>query len=215
MAIAEINKRYSLLAEDSCCLSCGGAINHSKINPGDICVDLGSGRGTDAMRMAEKCAPTGMAYGIDISDGMIEKATKNAQKLGIENIEFKKAALENLPLDNNSVDIIISNCTINHATNKQQVWNEIYRALKPGGRFVVSDIYATTPVPAMYKSNAEAIAECWAGADTREVYLQTLANAGFTAVNIIEESVPYAKGEIEVCSFTIAAFKPQKTCCCS
>jgi len=207
-----ISERYSGLAESTCCLSCGGAINYAKAQLGETCVDLGSGRGTDALRLAESVGPRGFIYGIDIADGMLEKAERNAQKLGVNNVKFIKTDLETLPLESNSVDLIISNCTINHASNKQKVWNEIYRILKKGGRFVVSDIYSENPVPAEYKNNPEAVAECWAGAITKPEYLRILENAGFTKLEIIEESQPYDKGKIRVSSFTIAARKP---CCCS
>lgn len=210
MDTEQINVRYSLLAEESCCLSCGGAINYSKALPGETCVDLGSGRGTDAMRLAESVGETGFVYGVDVSEGMLTKAQKSAQKLGIKNIQFVKSELEDIKIDSGSVDLIISNCTINHASNKQQTWNEIARILKKGGRFVVSDIYSIGEVPDEYRNDPVAVAECWAGATTKQEYLNTLKQAGFTNIEIIEESQPYAKGKIEVVSFTIAG----KTMCC-
>ncbi len=204
-----VNLRYSDLAETSCCLSCGGAVTHGNASKGEICIDLGSGRGTDVLRMAEDAGPEGFVYGFDISGGMIEKAKKQAHKLGIENVSFIKADLENLPLEDVSADLVISNCTINHVENKQAVWNEIYRVLKPGGRFVVSDIYSTLPVPELYRKDPEAVAECWAGSVTREEYSRELSAAGFTDVEILEESEPYPKGSIEVVSWTLRGVKPQ------
>lgn len=212
MSTQAINTRYTILAEETCCLSCGGAIDHSKAKTNEVCVDLGSGRGTDVMRLAEEVGPDGFVYGIDLSDGMIQKSRKLAQKMGVENVKFIQTELEHLPIEDNSADLIISNCTINHASDKQLVWNEVYRILKKGGRFVVSDIYSTKPVPEMYRADPTAVAECWAGSVTREVYLGQLKNAGFKTVEIIEESKPYPKGEIEVSSFTIRGFKP-KGCC--
>lgn len=212
MSLSEIKYRYDQLADDSCCLSCGGAINYSKAAKGEVCVDLGSGRGTDVLRLAGEVGPEGYAYGLDISDGMIAKAAKNASKLGIENVSFKKCSLESLPLKDNSAHLVISNCTINHAEDKQMVWNEIYRILKSGGRFVVSDIYSLQPVPEKYKNDPVAVSECWAGAVTKYMYMEQLNKAGFSSVSIIEESQPYKKGEIEVSSFTIAGTK--KSCCC-
>jgi SAM-dependent methyltransferase len=210
-----INIRYSDLAETSCCLSCGGAVNHSKPRLGEICVDLGSGRGTDVIRLAQDVGETGFAYGIDISDGMLSKARKNAEKFGIENVEFKKSNLEVIPLEPDSADLLISNCTINHADDKQTVWNEIHRVLKPGGRFVVSDIYSLQEVPDEYRNDSAAVAECWAGSVTRETYVSQLESAGFSDVQILEESEPYEKGQIEVVSWTILGFKAaQKTCSC-
>lgn len=211
MDINPINLRYSNLAETSCCLSCGGAINFALPQKGEVCVDLGSGRGTDVIRMAEKVGEAGFVYGIDIAEGMLLKAEKNAQKLGIQNVKFLKAELESLPLESNSVNLLISNCTLNHAENKQKVWDEIYRILKKGGRFVVSDIYAQQPVPEEYRTNPQMVAECWAGAVTKEEYTRILDNSGFLGVEILEESQPYEKGKITVSSFTIRGIK--KGCC--
>jgi ubiquinone/menaquinone biosynthesis C-methylase UbiE len=205
--INAINERYSVLSEKTCCLSCGGAINHAKAYTGEVCVDLGSGRGNDVIRLAEEVGENGYVYGIDISDGMIAKAKANLEKFEISNTEILKADLENLPIEENTVDVIISNCTINHATNKQAVWNEVFRILKPGGRFVVSDIYATSPIADDYRNDPVAVAECWAGAITRGEYLLMLEEAGFGDIQILEESEPYTKGQAEVASWTIKGIK--------
>lgn len=204
----EINLRYSSLAESTCCLSCGGAINYSDATEGEVCVDLGSGRGTDVMRLAETTGDLGFVYGIDISEGMIEKAKATAAHLGISNVRFIHSQLENTGLQDGIADLVISNCTINHAADKQLVWNEIFRILKPGGRFVVSDIYSTEPVPEEYRNDPVAVAECWAGSVTRGEYLYQIENAGFESVRIIEESNPYDKGKIQVASWTVAGKKP-------
>lgn len=216
MSIVEINKRYSELAKSDCCLSCGGAINHAEAKLNEVCIDLGSGRGTDAIRLAESVGSKGFVYGIDISDGMIEKAIKTAERLTVTNVRFVKSSLEHIPLESGVADIIISNCTINHASDKQLVWNEIYRLLKPGGRFVISDIYSISPVPDEYRNDPVAISECWAGSVTRTEYLLQLERAGFSTVNIIEESASYPKGKVEVSSWTISAYKPKDdySCCC-
>lgn len=202
-----ISVRYDELAETSCCLSCGGAVNHGDPQPGEVCVDLGSGRGQDVLRMAEAVGDTGFVYGVDISEGMLKKARRNAEKLDMENVRFLKSELEKIPLESGSADLLISNCTINHAEDKQAVWNEIYRVLKTGGRFVVSDIYSSEPVPEEYAWDPEAVAECWAGSITKDEYFKTLKQAGFREVRILEESEPYKKGEIEVSSFTITSIK--------
>jgi arsenite methyltransferase len=207
MEIKEINTRYSELAESECCLSCGGAINYAEPQEGEVCVDLGSGRGTDVLRMAESVGETGFVYGIDISDGMLEKARKNAEKFGATNVSFIRCELEKLELPDQTTDLVISNCTLNHASDKQAVWNEIFRILKKGGRFVISDIYATAPIADEYRNDPAAVAECWAGSVTRPEYMQQLEKAGFASVEILEESAPYAKGNAEVCSFTIAGKK--------
>ncbi len=213
MEIKQINLRYSELAESECCLSCGGAINYSEPKQGEVCVDLGSGRGTDVLRMAESVGESGFVYGIDISDGMLEKARKNAEKFNVKNVKFIRCELEKLELPDKVADLIISNCTLNHASDKQAVWNEIFRILKKGGRFVISDIYATSEIAEEYKNNPEAVAECWAGSVTREEYMQHLENAGFTSVEILEESAPYPKGNAEVVSFTISGKKSNKCAC--
>ncbi len=207
MITEAINERYTSLSETSCCLSCGGAINHAKPQPGETCVDLGSGRGNDVIRLAEEVGIKGFVFGIDISEGMIAKANANLEKFEVRNAKILKAELESLPLRNDSVNLVISNCTINHASDKPAVWNEIYRILKKDGRFVVSDIYATQPIAEEYKNNPEAVAECWAGAVTRAEYLTMLEDAGFTDIKIFEESEPYAKGQAEVASFTISGRK--------
>lgn len=202
-----INQRYTYLSETTCCLSCGGAINYAKPLPGEVCVDLGSGRGNDVIKMAEEVGESGFVYGIDISEGMIAKAEANLAKFEVSNAKILKAELEHLPLATDMVDCIISNCTINHATNKMSVWNEVYRILKPGGRFVVSDIYATSPISDEYRNDPEAVAECWAGAVTRAEYLTMLEEAGFRNIRIFEESKPYPKGQAEVASFTVSGEK--------
>ena len=209
MEIKEINNRYSGLAESECCLSCGGAINFAAPKPGEVCVDLGSGRGTDVLRMAESVGETGFVYGIDISDGMLEKARRNAIKFGVSNVSFVCSELEKIELQNEVADLVISNCTLNHAANKQDVWNEIYRILKNGGRFVISDIYAIMAIAEEYRNDPVAVAECWAGSVTRAEYLGHLEHAGFTSVGILEESAPYKKGNAEVASFTITGKKTE------
>jgi SAM-dependent methyltransferase len=215
MDYSSINLRYSQLAKTECCLSCGGALNFSKVKPGEICVDLGSGRGTDVLRMAEQAGEEGFAFGIDISDGMLATARENAAKFGVNNVKFIQSELEKLELPDQTADLVVSNCTINHAADKAAVWNEIFRILKKGGRFVVSDIYATSPVPEEYRSDPVAVAECWAGSVTRQEYLDTLSTAGFQTITVLEESKPYPKGKVEVCSFTIAGERAKgKTCGC-
>jgi len=212
MEIKEINNRYSKLAESECCLSCGGAINYAEPKPGEICVDLGSGRGTDVLRMAELVGETGFVYGIDVSDGMLEKARRNAEKFEVTNVSFVNCELEKLDLPDNLADLVISNCTLNHAADKQAVWDEIYRILKKGGRFVISDIYSIGEIADEYRNDPVAVAECWAGSVTRAEYMQQLEKAGFTTIEIIEESAPYAKGHAEVASFTIAGKKDRCNC---
>lgn len=210
----EINKRYSELAESTCCLSCGGALNYAEARLDEVCVDLGSGRGTDVLRLAENVGKDGFVYGIDISDGMIQKAIVTANRLGITNVEFIQSPLEKIKLNDDVADLVISNCTINHASDKQTVWNEIFRILKKGGRFLISDIYASDSIPEEYKNDPVAIAECWAGSVTRDEYIEQLRTAGFSSINIIEESDPYEKGKVMVSSWTISGEKPSDKCNC-
>jgi len=202
-----IDNRYSSLSESSCCLSCGGAIDYSEAARGEICVDLGSGRGNDVLRLAETVGNNGFVYGIDISEGMLQKARNTADRLGIINVEFINSSLEKINLADGIADLVISNCTINHSSDKQSVWNEVFRILKRGGRFVVSDIYSASPVPEEYRNDPVAVAECWAGSVTREEYIEQLRKAGFSDVRIIEESEPYEKGKVLVASWTVAGSK--------
>jgi ubiquinone/menaquinone biosynthesis C-methylase UbiE len=213
METIEINKRYSDLAEAECCLSCGGAIDYSEAKSGEVCVDLGSGQGRDVLRLAELVGDGGFVYGIDVSEGMLEKARRSAAKFNVSNVRFVQSDLEKIALADKTADLVISNCTINHASNKQAVWNEVYRILKNGGRFIVSDIYSTSPIPDEYRNDPVAVAECWAGSITRSEYMDVLKLAGFDSIQILEESLPYAKGKAEVASFTIAGTK-RKSCGC-
>ncbi|HEX2919550.1 MAG TPA: methyltransferase domain-containing protein [Bacteroidales bacterium] len=208
MDFKEIDKRYSSLAEETCCLSCGGALNYTNVKEGEICIDLGSGRGTDALRLAEKTGDKGFIYGVDISEGMIRKSSETAKKLGLSNISFISSTLEDIHLESEIADLVISNCTINHSTDKQKVWNEIFRIMKKTGRFVISDIYSIDVVPLEYSNDPSAVAECWAGAVTKSEYINHIETAGFKDFRIIEESKPYEKGKIKVRSWTITATKP-------
>lgn len=205
-----IETRYQKLASSCCSLSCGNTLAHVQAAPGQLCVDLGSGRGTDVLRMAEAVGPDGHAWGIDITDGMLETARAKAAKLGLVNASFVRAELEALPLPSACADWVTSNCVLNHASDKAAVWREIARVLKPGGRFVVSDIYAVEPVPEEYRNDPEAIAECWAGAVEKHEYFEAIRAAGFERVEVLEESEPYEKGHAKVASFTLAGVKPGK-----
>lgn len=203
-----IARRYDGLSKQSCCLSCGGAFSLANIEPGFVCVDLGCGKGHDVLRMATMTGEQGFAFGIDISDGMIETAKKNAAIMRAENARFVKSPLEQIDLDNGIADVVISNCTINHSLDQANVWKEMARILKSGGQFVVSDIFALEEVPEEYRNDPIAVSECWAGAETREKYLQNILAAGLSEISIIEESAPYEKGSIHVASFTVKGIKP-------
>jgi len=205
-----IDIRYSKLAGCGCTLSCGGAINYAQPHTGEICLDIGSGRGNDCITMAGMVGTEGWVFGLDISEGMLVKARENVRTRDITNVGFLKSPLEQIPLPGNSVDVIISNCTLNHASDKEAVWAEMFRVLRPGGRFVVSDIYSVDIVPDEYANDPVAVAECWAGAITRDRYMHIIEQCGFTGIAVPEESDPYEKGKINVASWTIRGFKPSK-----
>jgi arsenite methyltransferase len=213
MNTIEIAGRYSVLANDNCCLSCGGAAEKSEAKTNEVCIDLGSGRGTDVLRLAEEVGSGGFVYGVDVTEEMVRKATSTASKMGIENVKFVLADLEQIPLESEIADLIISNCTLNHVSNKLKVWAEIYRLLKNGGRFVISDIFSSEPVPEEYANDPTAVAECWAGSIPKAEYLDIIKTNGFKDFRILEESAPYSKGKIEVSSFTITAKKDEFSCC--
>jgi len=213
MNTIEIAGRYTALANDTCCLSCGGAVDKSEAKLNEVCIDLGSGRGTDVLRLADEVGVGGFVYGIDVTEEMIRKATTTATKMGMENVKFIQADLEQIPLEDETANLIISNCTLNHVSNKPKVWAEIYRLLKNGGRFVISDIYSSQPVPEEYANDPEAVAECWAGSVTKAEYLKIINETGFKEMKILEESQPYLKGKIHVSSFTISAKKDEFSCC--
>lgn len=212
MNTIDINNRYSTLAEDNCCLSCGGAADKSNAKKSEVCIDLGSGRGTDVLRLAEEVGENGFVYGVDVTEKMINKAEKTATKMGAENVKFVLSDLESIPLNDEIANLIISNCTLNHVSDKLKVWKEIFRLLKNGGRFVISDIYSTEPVPEKYANDPQAIAECWAGSIPRQDYLKIVKKAGFNFIEILEESKPYDKGKIQVSSWTITAIKDEFSC---
>jgi arsenite methyltransferase len=212
MNTIEIERRYSGLAEQECCLSCGGAVDLSQPKAGETCIDLGCGKGTDLIRLREAVGENGFVYGIDISEGMLAKAQRNIEKFGYSNVALVRSELEQLQVESGIANLVISNCTINHALNKRAVWSEIKRVLIKGGRFVVSDIYSTEPVPEKYAMDPVAVAECWAGAITRDEYMAILAETGFKNITILEESKPYKKGEVVVVSFTVSA--TTSSCCC-
>ncbi len=203
-----VSKRYDSLSKEPCCLSCGGAVTHADVNSGEACVDLGCGKGMDVIRMAIRAGISGSAIGIDISEGMLETAKQNAERAGVSNAVFIYSPLEQINLPEACADVVISNCTINHSLSQGSVWQEIFRILKPGGRFVVSDIYAIEKVADTYRNNPAYISECWEGAETRQAYMKNIAQAGFIRTEVLEESKPYEKGLIKVASFTVKGNKP-------
>lgn len=168
-------------------LGCGNPIAFASLKEGEVVVDLGSGGGIDVFLAAKKVGPAGRAIGIDMTEEMLEKATKNAEKAGLKNVEFKLGDIEHIPLDNAVADCIISNCVINLAEDKQKVFNEAFRVLKPGGRLMVSDMVLLRDLPDEMLKSAEMYAGCISGALRKEDYLGKISSAGFKDIDIVKE----------------------------
>jgi arsenite methyltransferase len=165
-------------------LGCGNPTALAKLQPGEIVLDLGSGGGIDVILSAKRVGPTGKAYGLDMTDEMLALARENQKKAGIENVEFLKGAIENIPLPDNTVDVIISNCVINLSGDKDRVLREAFRVLKPGGRFAVSDVVVRGDVPADIRKNMELWVGCIAGALEENEYREKLSRAGFESIDV-------------------------------
>jgi arsenite methyltransferase len=165
-------------------LGCGNPTALARLNPGETVLDLGSGGGIDVLLSARRVGPTGKAYGLDMTDEMLALARENQRKSGIENVEFLKGEIENIPLPDNSVDVVISNCVINLSADKDRVLREAFRVLKPGGRFAVSDIVTRGDVPAVVRQNMLLWVGCMAGALEEHEYVARLARAGFDSIGI-------------------------------
>ncbi|HVP45076.1 MAG TPA: arsenite methyltransferase [Bryobacteraceae bacterium] len=165
-------------------LGCGNPTALAKLNPGETVLDLGSGGGIDVLLSARRVGPTGKAYGLDMTDEMLALARGNQKKSGIENVEFLKGEIENIPLPDDSIDVIVSNCVINLSADKDRVLCEAFRVLKPGGRFAVSDVVVRGEVPAEVRRSMELWAGCIAGAMQDSEYVDKLAKAGFVNVTI-------------------------------
>ena len=166
-------------------LGCGNPTALAALNPGEVVLDLGSGGGIDVLLSARRVGPTGKAYGLDMTDDMLALARDNQQRAGIENVEFLKGEIEHIPLPDNSVDVIISNCVINLSADKDAVLAEAFRVLKPGGRFAVSDVVVRgDDVPAELRRSMELWIGCVAGALEESEYRAKLENAGFRDVDI-------------------------------
>ncbi len=165
-------------------LGCGNPTALAELGPGETVLDLGSGGGIDVLLSARRVGPEGKAYGLDMTDEMLSLARENQRKAGVKNVEFLKGEIENIPLPDNSVDVIISNCVINLSADKDSVLREAFRVLKPGGRFAVSDVVVLGDVPADIRRNVELWVGCVAGALHQDEYRSKLQNAGFEKVNI-------------------------------
>jgi len=165
-------------------LGCGNPTALAELKPGEVVLDLGSGGGIDVLLSARRVGPQGKAYGLDMTDEMLALARENQRKSGIQNAEFLKGDIENIPLPDNSVDVILSNCVINLAADKDRVLREAYRVLKPGGRLAVSDVVVRGGVPPEIRRSVELWIGCVAGALEESEYRQKLARAGFEGIEI-------------------------------
>jgi SAM-dependent methyltransferase len=165
-------------------LGCGNPTALAQLNPGDVVLDLGSGGGIDVLLSARRVGPTGKAYGLDMTDEMLALAEENKRKAGVTNVEFLKGQIESIPLPDNSVDVIISNCVINLSANKDRVFSEAFRVLKPGGRLAVSDVVTKGDMLPEIRQNVLLWVGCIAGALEEHEYLGKLAAAGFTQTEV-------------------------------
>lgn len=214
-------------------MGCANPVALAQLNPGEVVLDLGSGGGIDVLLSAKRVGPTGKAYGLDMTDEMLDLARQNQKEAGVENVEFLKGEIESIPLPDNSVDIIISNCVINLSTDKDQVLREAYRVLKPGGRFAVADIVLTRPISDAAQRHMALWAGCVAGALEINDYKAKLAAVGFAepgveivktyseadAQGLVPEDVLQDMGKegiTELIESFVSAFvrATKPTCCC-
>jgi SAM-dependent methyltransferase len=214
-------------------LGCGNPTALAQLNPGETVLDLGSGGGIDVLLSARRVGATGKAYGLDMTDEMLALARGNQAKAGVSNVEFLKGEIEHIPLPDDSVDVIISNCVINLSADKDRVMREAFRVLKPGGRFAVSDVVVTGGIPAAVRKSVEAWIGCVAGALRDSDYTAKLAAAGFENIAIeptriydVEDARQFFAGQgIDVdaiagevdgkfMSAFIRASKPARKACC-
>ena len=198
-------------------LGCGNPVALASLRPGETVVDLGSGGGFDCFLAAREVGETGNVIGVDMTPDMISKARKNAEKIGMTNVEFRLGEIEHIPVADNSADIIMSNCVINLSPDKLSVYRDAYRVLKPGGRLAISDVVATAPVPNEVKQDLALLSECIGGAALIEDIEAMLEEAGFKDIKVIpkhesreliREWVPGSNAEDYVVSAYMEAVKP-------
>jgi SAM-dependent methyltransferase len=193
-------------------LGCGNPTALAKLNPGEVVLDLGSGGGVDVLLSAKRIGPSGKAYGLDMTDEMLALANENKRKSGAENVEFLKGEIEHIPLPDNTVDVIISNCVINLSADKDRVLREAFRVLKPGGRFAVSDVVTYGEVPNEIRQSVLLWVGCIAGALEENEYRAKLLSAGFERIEIeptriyrIEDAREFLSGQ----NIDVDAIAPQ------
>jgi len=185
---------------------CGDPTALASLKPGETVLDLGSGGGIDALLAAQRVGSQGRVLGVDMTPAMLEKARENAKRAGADNVEFRQGEIEQLPVEDATIDVIISNCVINLSPDKDTVFAEGYRVLKPGGRLLVSDLVTVGELDADTRQSAEAWAGCIAGALDRDLYLEKLCNAGFDQVDVVRQSEQLAG--YPVVSVSVRAVKP-------
>jgi len=230
----EVKKSYGQLAEEgssccpdySCCdigysldeikdlprdisefsLGCGNPIALASIREGEGVLDIGSGGGLDVFLASKKVGPEGKVIGLDMTEQMVKRARQNARDGNYNNVEFKLGEAEDIPVKDNSIDLVMSNCVINLAPNKEKVYREIHRVLKPGGRFVISDIVTEKELDESIKNNPEKLVACVGGALTEKGYIDVIKKAGFKRVMILKKSSMIVSG-VKVLSETIKGEK--------
>ena len=230
----EVKKRYGQLAEQgssccpdySCCdigysieeikdlpsdisefsLGCGNPVALANIREGETVLDIGSGGGLDVFLASKRVGPEGKVIGLDMTEEMVEKAGKNAIKGNYNNVEFKLGEIEDIPVKDNSIDLVMSNCVINLVPDKEKAYREIYRILKPGGRFVISDLVVEKELDESIRNNPEKLVACVGGALTEKDYIGAIKKSGFKSIKIIEKKSMVVSG-IKVLSETIKGEK--------
>jgi SAM-dependent methyltransferase len=193
-------------------LGCGNPTAIADLKTGEVVLDLGSGAGVDVFLVANKVGVTGRVIGVDMTEEMVDKAKEVAKNHGYQNVEFRLGEIENLPVDDESVDVIISNCVINLSPDKSRVFQEAYRVLKPGGRLTVSDIVSEGALPDEIKNDPDAWAGCIAGALEQQAYLKKIKKAGFEDVQVASSTEFYVDGgesqaKEKLLSITVKAYK--------
>jgi len=180
-------------------LSCGNPVAFSRLREGDVALDLGSGAGKDVFLAAQKVGPGGKVIGVDMTPAMVKLARRNAEKFrkstSLSNVEFREGEIENLPVKDASVDVIISNCVINLSPDKPRVFREAFRVLKPGGRMIVSDIVLDRPLPEEARKDDNLYSACLAGALLRKDYLKAIRDAGFKTIEVLTDHL-YSAGDV-------------------
>jgi SAM-dependent methyltransferase len=203
---AAVAARYATLASTCGTLSCGAALELAAPIAGETVVDLGCGRGRDVLRAAALVGPGGLAVGVDVSEEMLAEAARRTAHAA--NVRLVKSTFAPLALASGAADVVVSNCAINHAPDKEAVFREIRRVLRPGGRFVVSDVVAERELPGSVRSDPQAWAACYGGAVPEADYLAAARRGGLDEVRVLHRTEPYEKGGVRVLSLTIEGRRP-------